>query len=383
MSAAASRAGGDNPVARNVAAQIRALRPYRPGVSIREAAARGGAKDILKLASNENPLGMAPAAAAALATARDFSRYPDYGAGDLRARLAARAGVAPENIVLGNGSNEIIELAAHLVLTPTTAAVFSRFAFGVYRLATAARRARAIEIASPDGAHDLAAMAAAAGDDPAVKIVFVANPNNPTGSWHNEAAIESFLESIPPSTLVLLDEAYFEYASEDWPRDFAAARWLARFPNLIVARTFSKIYGLAGLRIGYGLADAAVAALLNAIRQPFNVNAAALVAAAGALEDDDFPRRSRALNRAGMAQMRAGLESLGAVVSPSRGNFVSFAPPPRFAGDAAAAFSALLADGVVLRALADYDMPRHLRATIGDAAQNRRALDSLARVFAA
>ena len=182
---------------------------------------------------------------------------------------------------------------------------------------------------------------------------------------------------------MLLDEAYFEYASEDWPRDFAAARWLARFPNLIVARTFSKIYGLAGLRIGYGLADAAVAALLNAIRQPFNVNAAALIAAAGALEDDDFPRRSRALNRAGMAQMRAGLESLGAVVSPSRGNFVSFAPPPRFAGDAAAAFSALLADGVVLRALADYDMPRHLRATIGDAAQNRRALDSLARVFAA
>lgn len=361
----------DNPVLQHVAAGVRRLAPYQPGRGIDEIARERNLSEVFKLASNENPLG---AGAAALRALRELpestvSRYPDGNCSRLREAVAERLGVAAECLVFGNGSNEILELAAQLVLTPDSAAVYSRHAFVVYELATAARRAHAL-ITETDAeyAHDLTAMAAAAGSARA-RLVFIANPNNPTGSWHPPARIAAFMQKIPPHVLVVLDEAYREYVDDQERPDM-------KFPNLLVTRTFSKIHGLAGLRIGYGVGEASLIDMLNRIRQPFNLGGAAQAAALAALHDREHVARSVQMNAAGMEQICAGLRELKLPMMPSRANFVTFGVEK-----AATVYEELLNAGVIVRPLSGYELPGWLRVSIGREEENARFLQTLKRLF--
>ena len=351
---------------------IRAIAPYQPGKPISELAREMGLEEssIIKLASNENPLGVSPLAQRAIETAiQDLARYPDGNGFELKAALSRRFGVALDRIVLGNGSNDVLDLAARAFLTSDSEAVYSRHAFAVYPLAVQAMGARGIEVPARDYGHDLDAMHAAVTGR--TRIVFVANPNNPTGTWVPGAALESFIASLPDHVLVVLDEAYNEYLPPAARTDTVA--WLEKFPNLVITRTLSKVYGLAGLRVGYSFASREVADLMNRVREPFNVNSVALAAGAAALGDDDFLRRSHELNLAGMKQITEGLIALGLTYIPSYGNFVSFE-----VRDAAGVFQRLLKAGVIVRPIASYGMPNHLRVSIGLESENARFLESLA-----
>ncbi len=355
---------------------VRKITPYLPGKPIGELAREFGLRerDIVKLASNENPRGPSPAVRAAIAAAtEELSRYPDGNGFDLKAALAARYAVGEEQIVLGNGSNDVLELVTQAFLAPGDHAVYSRHAFAVYPLATQARGAIGIEVATrEDLGHDLAAMRAAL--TPETRIVFVANPNNPTGTWIEPDAIAAFLASIPVEVLVVLDEAYNEYLA---PAQYApTTAWLARHPNLIVSRTFSKAYGLAGLRVGYGLMHPEVADMLNRVRQPFNVNSLAQTAAVAALGDTAYVEESFALNRAGLRQLESGLAALQVPFVPSHGNFVLIR-----VGDAASIYQRLLRDGVIVRPVPNYGRPEYLRVTIGLPAENARFLEALSRAL--
>ena len=273
-----------------------------------------------------------------------------------------------DEIVLGNGSNDILELAARAFLGPQTSAIYAQHAFAVYPLATQAVGARGVEVPAKAFGHDLEAMLAAITPD--TRVVFIANPNNPTGTFVPGAEVEAFLARVPDHVLVVLDEAYTEYLDD--AQRYDAIAWLARFPNLLVCRTFSKAYGLAGLRVGYGLGHPAVIDLLNRVRQPFNVGSVALAAAAAALFDSDFLARSYEVNRAGMAQLTAGFARLGLEWIPSAGNFVTFR-----AGDGAGVNRRLLRQGVIVRPIAGYGMPEWLRVSIGLEAENARFLEAL------
>ena len=365
-------------IAEQAPAYIRAISPYVPGKPITELAREMGlAEDsIVKLASNENPLGMSPKARQAVeAVLGGIERYPDNF--ELTQALAERCGVNFAQIVLGNGSNDILELAARAFLAPGRSAVFSAYAFAVYPLATMATGAECIAApATPDFGHDLAAMQAAIRPD--TRIVWLANPNNPTGTLLSYGAIEDFIASISPNILVVLDEAYNDYLPQSDRFDTLA--WVRQFPNVLITRTFSKIYGLAGLRIGYGVGSQAVVDLLNRVRQPFNVNNLALAAAAAALDDHAFLSESFELNQRGMAQLRAGLDKLGLACLPAYGNFITF----KVAGGAEGAAGVnrrLLKQGVIVRPLAGYGMPEHLRVTIGREHENARFLDALGKAI--
>ena len=356
-------------------AHVREIAPYVPGKPIAETARELGLReaDILKLASNENPLGSSPKAIAALRGALgDLAWYPDGSGHDLKAAISAKLGVRPENIVLGNGSNDVLELAARAFLTPADSAVFSRHAFMVYPLVVKAVGARGIEVPAKDYGHDLEAMAAAIRPD--TKIVFIANPNNPTGTFLPWDAVRAFVSRVPATALVVLDEAYGEYLPDE--RRSPTAGWLGAFPNLVVSRTLSKAYGLAGLRVGFGLAHPEAAELMNRVRQPFNVNHLAMVAACAALGDDAFIAESRRVNAEGLAQLGRGFAKLGLEYIPSAGNFVAVR-----VGDAARVYEALLREGVIVRPVAGYGMPEHLRVTVGTAPQNERFLAALARAL--
>jgi len=357
---------------------VRAIAPYQPGKPISELAREMGLEEasIVKLASNENPLGLSPRARAAIEAAiPELGRYPDGNGFELKTALAARYGVAIAGIVLGNGSNDVLEMIAAAFLGPGRAAVYSAHAFAVYPLATQSRGARGIVVPAKRYGHDLPAMAAAI--DAETRVVFIANPNNPTGTLLAPGEIEAFLRAVPPQVAVVIDEAYNEYLPAAHRHDSVA--WLARHRNLILTRTFSKAYGLAGLRVGFALCDGKIADLLNRVRQPFNVNNLALVAAAAALGDGEFVRRSHELNLAGMAQLAAGFERLGLAWIPSYGNFVSVEiPRADGAARAGAAFERLLRQGVIVRPVAGYGMPDHLRVTVGLAAENERFLAALA-----
>jgi len=357
---------------------VRAIAPYQPGKPISELAREMGREEasIVKLASNENPLGLAPKARAAIEAAiPELGRYPDGNGFELKTALAARYGVPMAGIVLGNGSNDVLEMIAAAFLGPGRAAVYSAHAFAVYPLATQSRGARGIVVPARRYAHDLPAMAAAI--DAETRVVFIANPNNPTGTLLAPGEIEAFLRAVPPQVAVVIDEAYNEYLPAAHRHDSVA--WLARHRNLILTRTFSKAYGLAGLRVGFALCDEKIADLLNRVRQPFNVNNLALVAAAAALGDAEFVRRSHELNLAGMTQLAAGFERLGLAWIPSYGNFVSVEIPRAGGGPrAAAVFERLLRQGVIVRPVAGYGMPDHLRVTVGLAAENERFLAALA-----
>ena len=356
--------------AANINPRVAGLTPYQPGKPIDELARELGITDIVKLASNENPRGPGPAVRAALErAASDLSRYPDGSGHRLKAALSGRLGVPAERITLGNGSNDVLELAARVAISPGTEGIVDAHAFVVYPLAVTAAHGTLVTVPSRDWGHDLGAMRERVTE--ATRIVFIANPNNPTGTWVGESELQAFLEALPPSVWVVLDEAYHEYVSQPGYPD--GIRLVARHPNLIVTRTFSKIHGLAGLRIGYSVSTAEFADLMNRIRQPFNTSSLALAAAEAALADSEFVTNSKDLNDAGMRQLTGGLDALGIERIPSIGNFVTFD-----CGRAALpVYEALLHRGVIVRPVANYGMPRHLRVSIGLAEENERFLHAL------
>ncbi|MBK7646213.1 MAG: histidinol-phosphate transaminase [Betaproteobacteria bacterium] len=352
---------------------VRAISPYQPGKPITELAREMGipVDKILKLASNENPLGMSPKAKKAVEAAiGGIERYPDQF--DLIKAVAGHCGVAQNQVVLGNGSNDVLDLVARVFLAPGRSAIFAQHAFAVYPLATLSTGAELISTPARNYGHDLDAMRAAIRPD--TRIVWIANPNNPTGNFVPYPEVRAFLEAVPKDVVVVLDEAYNEYLP---PADRVdTASWINDFPNLVVCRTLSKIYGLAGLRIGYALASAEVADLMNRVRQPFNVNNLALAGALAALDDEEFLLASYELNRRGMAQIVAGLERLGLEYIKPHGNFVTFK-----VGDGAAVNQKLLQQGVIVRPIGGYGLPEWLRVTIGAEPENARFLEALEKAL--
>ncbi|MDR2839535.1 MAG: histidinol-phosphate transaminase [Azonexus sp.] len=352
---------------------VRAISPYQPGKPITELAREMAipVEKIVKLASNENPLGMSPKARQAVEKAiAGVERYPDQF--DLIAKIAARCKVEAGQVVLGNGSNDVLDLAARVFLGPGRSTVFSQHAFAVYPLASLSAGAELIVAPARHYGHDLAAMQAAIRPD--TRLLWIANPNNPTGNFLPYAEVRAFLEAAPRDVIVVLDEAYNEYLPPAARVDVAG--WIRDFPNLIVCRTFSKIYGLAGLRVGYALAAPDVADLMNRVRQPFNVNNLALAAAAAALDDEAFLAASYELNCNGMAQIMAGLDDLGLEYIEPHGNFVTFK-----VGDGAAVNQKLLRQGVIVRPIGGYGLPEWLRVTIGKPEENARFLEALAKAL--
>jgi histidinol-phosphate aminotransferase len=358
---------------------IRAIAPYQPGKPIAELAREMGLNeaDIVKLASNENPLGISPKARIAIYAAIDeLALYPDGNGFELKSAIAQKLDVALNQIVLGNGSNDVLELVARAFLAPGASAVYSQHAFAVYPLATQATGAAGIEVPALNFGHDLVAMRAAIRAD--TRVVFIANPNNPTGTLLGTAELYAFLKSVPQQVVVVLDEAYGEFLDADLQAP--AVAWVAEFPNLVLTRTFSKAYGLAGLRVGFALAQTELAGMLNRVRQPFNVNSLALCAAAAALNDADFIAESKRVNDAGMAQLTQGVQAMGLEFIPSFGNFVCV--KVAVSGHRAAqVFQELLQRGVIVRPVGNYGMPDYLRVSIGLPAQNARFLTTLAEIL--
>ena len=353
---------------------IRAIAPYQPGKPISELERELGLTDIVKLASNENPLGASPKAlAAAHAALEEISLYPDGNGFALKSALVARYGVAHDQIVLGNGSNDLLELAAHAFLTVGDKAVYSDHAFAVYPLATQAIGATGISVKAINFGHDLDAIRLVAVAEQ-VKLIFIANPNNPTGTFLSGDALLVFLRALPASIVVVLDEAYNEYLPEACRYD--SVSWLSEFPNLLISRTFSKAYGLASLRVGYALGSAQVIDMLNRVRHPFNVNSPAQAAAIAALDDSDFVRRTFELNLRGMEQITQGLCAMGLDYIPSFGNFISF-----HVVNAARIYRRLLELGVIVRPIGNYAMPDYLRVSIGLEEQNFKFLSALKQVL--
>ena len=363
---------------------IQAIAPYVGGRPISEVAREYGLDEskIVKLASNENPLGMPKSAQdAMLAAAGDLGRYPDSNGFELKKVLSERLDVPADWITLGNGSNDILELAARAVAQLGDDIIFSRHAFAVYPLASQAVGARAIEVApTASYGHDLPAMLKAvqsSGDK--AKLVFVANPNNPTGSYLQPAEIESFLQAVPANVVVVLDEAYNEYLAPEQRYD--AIAWVKRFPNMILSRSFSKAYGLAGLRIGYGVAQPALTDLLNRIRQPFNVNSLAQAAAIAAFQDSAFLQQGYEVNRAGYLQLTQAFTEMGLTYLPSAGNFVLV----KVGEDDEAGVRvnlALLKRGIIVRPVGNYGLPQWLRISIGLPEENAAFINAFREILA-
>ena len=359
---------------------VRRLVPYQPGKPVEQLERELGIRGAVKLASNENPLGASPAAVAAVHQAgAGLAEYPDGDSYGLRQALARRHGVDPMAVTVGNGSNDVLDLVGRAFLGPGREAVYSQYAFAVYPLVTQAvgATARVAPALAPDAAqpygHDLEAMAAQITGR--THVVFIANPNNPTGTWVEAAALRRFLDALPAGVLCVVDEAYFEYVDEpDYPD---TTQWLGRYPNLLVTRTFSKVYGLAGLRVGYGLMDPSVAELLNRVRQPFNVNSLAQAAALAGLDDTEHLRRSVELNRQGLRALEADLRERGMGFIPSVGNFLCV-DTGREAGPV---YEGLLREGVIVRPVGSYGLPGFLRVTVGTPAQNRRVVAALDKVL--
>lgn len=352
------------PVIDSALDQIRQLQPYTPGKPVEELERELGIRDAIKLASNENPLGCSPAVNQVLARAAEhLELYPDANAYYLKQDLAARLGVGENQITIGNGSNDVLDLVARSFLEQGVEAVYSQYAFMVYAMVSQACGAsgRAVPALAPDSlspyGHDLDAMLAAVGER--TGIVFIANPNNPTGGWLGRDQLLEFIERVPERVAVVVDEAYFEYVDlEDYPN---ALDWLGRFPNLIVTRTFSKIYGLAGLRLGYAVSSPELCELFNRVRQPFNGNSLALAAARAALADDEFVARSRECNQRGLDLMRGWLGERGIEYIPSAGNFLSV----RFGADSDRVNRELMQRGIIVRPIANYGLAEFLRISIG------------------
>jgi histidinol-phosphate aminotransferase len=349
---------------------IASLTPYSPGKPIEELKRELGLQSVVKLASNENPLGPSPKALAVLAeAAATLHRYPDGGAFRLRGALAERWKVSPEQVILGNGSDELLGLLARTFLSPGDEAVMADQTFVIYRMEVTAAHARPVLVPLKQGRHDLAAMAGAV--TPRTRLLFVCNPNNPTGTMVGAAEVEALMARVPEDVVVVFDEAYYEYVtSRDFPDSLG---YVQRGRPAIVLRTFSKVYGLAGLRIGYGLTTPEIAGYLNRIRPPFNANSLAQRAALAALDDEDHVARSRALNVKERETLRRELEALGFSPLPSETNFLYFDS----GRDGRAVFEALLREGVIIRHIEG----RMLRVTVGLPEENRRFLSALRAIL--
>lgn len=360
-------------------AGVRTLAPYQPGKPIDELQRELGLTRVVKLASNENPLGPSPLGLQAMtmmmANPLELARYPDGNGFVLKAAIAKRFKLLTEQIVLGNGSNDVLELVARAFLSTGDEAIYAQHAFAVYPIATQAAGATGVCVPAKNFGHDLVAMAEAISER--TKVIFLANPNNPTGTWFEADEFAHFMQQVPSHIIVLLDEAYGEFVSD--PNALDGLSVLSHYSNLVVSRTFAKAFGLASLRVGYAVSSEIIINILNRVRQPFNVNSLALVAAAAALNDDDFVRRSRELNDQGHQQWQAYLADLGLSALPSRGNFlcVDFKQPT------GPIFEALLREGVIVRPVANYGLPNHLRISIGLAEENAFAADAIKRVLAA
>ncbi|MCF7988136.1 MAG: histidinol-phosphate transaminase [Methylovulum sp.] len=359
-------------------AGVQQLVPYKAGKPIEELERELGLRSIIKLASNENPLGPSPKALQAMtAMLSSLALYPDGSGFQLKRALAAKFAVESQQITLGNGSNELLELVARAFLTSDNEVVISQHAFAVYALVTQAIGAVAKLVPAQDYGHDLIAMRNAI--TPKTRLVFIANPNNPTGTLLSQEALHAFIAELPAHVLCVLDEAYFEFVSQT--HAISSIDWLVHFPNLIITRTFSKAYGLAGLRIGYSFSSVAVADILNRVREPFNNNTLALVAAQAALDDTEHLANTVATNQRGMQQLTSGFDTLGLAWIPSAGNFVAV----DLTRDALPMYNALLARGVIVRPVANYELPTFLRISVGTEAENAHFLhalsDCLAHVF--
>lgn len=350
---------------------------YQPGRPIEEVARELGlpAADIIKLASNENPLGPSPRALAAMRDVlANLHLYPDGNAFYLKQALAKKLGVAPANLILGNGSNEILEFIGHAYMGPGVDVVVSDYCFAVYPLVTKLFGANLVTVPAKNHGHDLPAMLAAI--TPNTRVVFVANPNNPTGTLVGKEELRRFVNAVPAHVLLALDEAYIEFLDD--PADFVGEIARGGRPNLLILRTFSKIFGLAGLRLGYGIAHPELIAAFEKIRQPFNINAIAQAGALAALDDEEHTRRTRENNRAGLRQWEAFCRARGLEFVPSAANFILIR-----VGDGQGVFAALQREGVITRPMGGYRLPEWLRVSIGTPAENERGMAALARVLAA
>ena len=361
-------------------AHISALQPYIPGKPIDDLVREFGLKpeQVVKLASNENPLGMPASAKRAIEQALgQLGRYPDPGGYDLKQVIAQKFNVPFEWVTLGNGSNDILELVSLALLVPGDAVVYAQYSFSVYRIATQARGARHIVVPARDYGHDLDAMFDAIDDQ--TRLVFIANPNNPTGTFLPAAAIEKFMQRVHAAygerVTVVLDEAYNEYIEPDMRVD--SVELVKQYRNLIVSRSFSKAYGLAGLRVGYGVSQPALTNLMARVRQPFNVNALAQAAAIAALHDDEFLRQSEAVNTAGKQQLESGFKELGLQYVPSYANFVLV----HMGAKALDINQALLKRGVIVRPVSGDGLPEWLRVSIGLETENALFLKALTAVL--
>ena len=358
---------------------VRAIAPYQAGKPIAEVAREFGLDEasIVKLASNENPFGVPESSKQAMAAAvADLGRYPDANGFDLKAALSKRYDVPADWITLGNGSNDILEIAAHAFVQKGQAVVYAQYSFAVYALATQGVGARAIVVPAKDYGHDLDAMAEAIDAD--TRLVFIANPNNPTGTFIPAAEIEAFLGKVPATVVVVLDEAYNEFLAPEY--QFESARWVQKYPNLLVSRTFSKAYGLAGLRVGFAIAQPALTDLMNRIRQPFNVNSLAQAAAIAALNDKPFLEQGAANNAAGYRQLVGAFEELGLQYVPSFGNFV-LVQVGDDDGAGARVNLALLKQGVIVRPVGNYGLPQWLRISIGLPQENATFIAALKKAL--
>ena len=349
------------------------LKPYEPGKPVEDLERELGIKNAIKLASNENPLGPSPLALKAVDNILSgLHRYPDGNALRLKEAISNENNVEIEQITVGNGSNDIIEFVVRSFLSREDSAVFSKHAFAVYPLAVQTVGAQGIEVPAKDWGHDLSAMNNAIQEN--TKLIFIANPNNPTGTFLPRDAIISFLDKVSKDVIVLLDQAYFDYAAyENNDIDF---EFINEFPNLIISRSFSKAYGLAGFRVGYSVSSRAIADYLNRVRQPFNANSLALVAAEAALSDKDHMMRSLKMNSEQKMVLYKGLEDLGYQYIPSAGNFICFDCKQ----DAEEKFNELLKEGVIVRSMGVYNMPNHLRVTIGLPRENSVFLEKLTKL---
>ena len=360
---------------------VQGLTPYQPGKPVEELERELGITDSIKLASNENPLGPSEKVQQVLEQhLKNLHLYPDGGGFKLREKLSEVHDVTSASITLGNGSNDVLELIARAFLTDKDSAVYSEYAFAVYPLVVQAIGAKAQiakaytsdHISMPYG-HDLDAIFNAI--DETTKIVFIANPNNPTGTWLDVNDLHDFLSRVDENVIVVLDEAYFEYMPEDLKP--SSIDWLAEFSNLIITRTFSKIHALAGLRIGYAVSSESVADLLNRVRQPFNVNTLAQDAAFAALDDEDHIEQSVALNNAGLFQLKQSLDKMNLTSIPTIGNFITV----DVKHDGQAIYNDLLKEGVIVRPVGNYGLPNHLRITVGSRQQNERVIAALKKVL--
>jgi len=352
------------------------LAPYQPGMPVETLERDLGITNIVKLASNENPLGPTPKLVDHLASIlADSARYPDGSAYQLKGALSKKFGISTDALTIGNGSNDVLELLARVFLRPGLNVVVPEHAFVVYGLVTASLGASLIEVPCQTFTADLDAMLSKIDAD--TRMVFLANPNNPTGTWIKRDALEAFLAAVPTTTIVVLDEAYVEYVDD--PAYPNGLKYLDQYPNLVVTRTFSKAYGLAALSLGYAVSHPEIADLMNRIRQPFNVNSTALAAGLIALEDSAHVEHGVQVNRDGLRALVAGFDRLGLPYIPSVANFISV----DFGQDVGPIYQALLKEGVIVRPIGVYGMPHHLRVSVGTQAENQFFLAALDRVLAA